>query len=132
MSKRDLMTVMMSDPNYVVSMAKVSNIPRRHTKVHGYMTLAEADLAEFPPFKNYSKALVLIDVFSRRIWAKALQTKSAKEVKEKFEEIWRETQKTPEVLATDGGSEFTGNLKYFEEKGIFLKKKIWRSQSFLC
>lgn len=54
-----------------------------------------------------SAILVVQDLFSRRLFAKALQTKSAREVADAFDDMLR-TAGRPQELTTDGGLEWTG------------------------
>ena len=54
-----------------------------------------------------SAILVVQDIFSRRLYAKALRTKSAREVAAAFQEILDEAGR-PQELTTDGGLEWAG------------------------
>ena len=60
---------------------------------------------------NERYILVVQDVFSRRLWARALKSKRAEEVAEAFEGILRDSGETPRSLTTDGGSEFSKVFK---------------------
>ena len=70
-----------------------------------------ADLISFtsrPATKSgvvYTYVLVVIDVFSRQVWTKALQTTA--QTTAEFKSILRETKRSPGQLDTDGGNEFS-------------------------
>ena len=51
-------------------------------------------------YKGFKYALVVIDLFSLKIQAEALKTKSAANVKAAFEKIFAEFGATPEKLST--------------------------------
>ena len=55
--------------------------------------------------KSYTHVLIVIDVFSRQIWTKPLQSTS--QTTAEFKAILRESKRTPRRLSTDGGTEFT-------------------------
>ena len=60
---------------------------------------------------NERYILVVQDVFSRRLWARALKSKQAEEVAEAFGDILRDSGEKPRSLTTDGGSEFSNVFK---------------------
>lgn len=60
---------------------------------------------------NERYILVVQDVFSRRLWARALKSKRAEEVAGAFGNILRDSGVKPRSLTTDGGSEFSSVFK---------------------
>lgn len=84
------------------------NFDRRRTIIRGLGDLWQADLAQMDRYaKDNNKhkfILIVIDCFSKFIWAKALKDKSAREVTEAFSEILSKTK--PKNLQTDQGKEF--------------------------
>lgn len=80
---------------------KVNNFKRRHySNIFGFAKLFQADLAEMPISENKKYILVMVDVFSHKIFARAMKDKSSKSVKDAFENIFKTVQ-TPEKLETD-------------------------------
>ena len=69
-----------------------------------------ADLIEYPNTKvinrGYKYILVLIDCFSKRIWAVPMKEKSAKWSADAFSSIFKTFDEFPKNLITDGGLEF--------------------------
>ena len=84
-----------------------------------------ADLTAQPSVNAQSEAtpfqyiLVVLNVFSKRLWAKALRVKSPAAVTAAFKEILN-GQHPPSRLDTDLGSEFQGPFSKFLDE-----KKIW-------
>ena len=98
--------------------------PRRtYDFVHGYCSLAQADLADFSktPSNGYNYVLVYIDVYTRKILASLLRNKSAQETRQGFQKILGELHDHPDVLQTDGGTEFVGNKEFFKSEKIYWK-----------
>ena len=83
----------------------------------------DADLTDMQDIKEdndgVSFLLVVIDLLSRFAWVRPLKTKSAREVKDAFEDIFRGGRK-PEKLRTDKGKEFVNNTlkKYLKDQGV--------------
>jgi transposase InsO family protein len=71
----------------------------------------QADLIDFTATRSLRGEryiLVVMDVFSRKLWARALENKESEDVAWEFEDIVREAGEKPEELTTDQGLEFTG------------------------
>jgi hypothetical protein len=95
--------------------------PRTRVVVEGVDSQWDADLMDM---NNISKdndgigyVLVMIDVFSRHLWCRALGKKTGVEVVEAMQSIWGEGRK-PSVLRTDKGSEFTNRKVKIYLKGV--------------
>ena len=61
-----------------------------------------------------------VDLFSLRIYGRALKTKTSEAVKKALESIWAQNGKCA-AISTDGGSEFIGLKQYFQNKNVFFK-----------
>uniref|UniRef100_A0A1I7ZNI4 Integrase catalytic domain-containing protein n=1 Tax=Steinernema glaseri TaxID=37863 RepID=A0A1I7ZNI4_9BILA len=94
----------------------------------GLFTNIEADLCDFQKLKqandNYAYALTCVDIWSRKVFAYPLKTKSPVEVQKAFEKMFTEYDFTPMVVHSDSGTEFTGKpvQEYFKRHGIFHSK----------
>ena len=83
----------------------------------------DADLADMQDIKEdndgVSYLLIAIDLLSRYLWVRPLKTKSAREVRDAFEDIFS-NGRTPEKLRTDQGKEFDNNTlkKYLKDENI--------------
>lgn len=71
----------------------------------------QIDLADMSQYSHknsgYKYILLAIDIFSRKVYAEPLKTKSESEVTKAFEKIISENDVTPKVVSSDNGSEFT-------------------------
>ena len=83
----------------------------------------DADLADMQDIKDdndgVSYLLVVIDLFSRYAWVRPVKSKSAKEVKEAFQDIFEQGRK-PGKLRTDQGKEFNNRIlnHYLNDQGV--------------
>ncbi|EGT53479.1 hypothetical protein CAEBREN_14542 [Caenorhabditis brenneri] len=71
-----------------------------------------ADLAMLPSIKKFNKGycyiLVVVDVFSRYVFARALKNKQCATVSAAYEDILHTSRRIPSRLYTDKGTEFMG------------------------
>jgi len=86
--------------------------------------ICDADILQLPGDspklnKNFKFLLAVIDLFSRKVWAKLLKTKASSETAKAFEEILNDGL-VCQNLRTDAGGEFKGHK--FQE--MLKKKKI--------
>lgn len=87
------------------------NFPRRSYVMRGIHDTFQADLIEMIPWANenqgYRYILMVIDVFSKRAWAKALKNKTGAEVTKAMAAIFEtKPNNIPCNLHTDEGKEF--------------------------
>lgn len=101
------------------------NFPRRSYVMRGINDTFQADLIEMIPFakqnQGYNYILMVIDVFSKRAWAKKLKNKTGKEVTKAMSSIFTENPKNiPRNIHTDEGKEFYNQdfKKLMEKHGI--------------
>ena len=68
---------------------------------------------------SYTAILVCINCFTRVLYARPLTTKTQEEVRKQMRSILGEAPHTPQVISTDNGLEFKGEVsEYLESKGI--------------
>ena len=85
--------------------------PRRSVESGGWMNLLATDLIEMKPvIDGYKFILVIMEVYSRKVWAYPLKNKKTSTVVEKFKELFKELPASPKYLWSDLGKEFTGKL----------------------
>lgn len=81
---------------------------RRHVSIKGLKDLYQADLIELQPYAKFNKGyryiLMVINAFSKFVWASPLKSKSAKDVTAAMEKIL--INSSPKNLQTDRGKEF--------------------------
>ena len=86
------------------------NFPRRKIIARFPFDIFMADLIEYPNLKfqnnRYVYILILIDCFTKKVWAMAMKEKSATWTADAFESIFKNLDDFPSHLITDGGLEF--------------------------
>ena len=98
--------------------------PRRRVIARFPFDLFMADLMEFPQYKfrnrGYRFALILIDVFTKKLYTAPLKKKTKEETAKAFETIFHDFDEFPINLVTDKGLEFYNSevRKIFDSYGI--------------
>ena len=91
--------------------------PRRHIIARFPFDIFMADLIEYPNLKfqnnRYVYILIVIDCFSKKVWAVAMKEKSATWTADAFEMIFKDFDEFPTHLITDGG---LGEISFSELK----------------
>ncbi|KAJ8983168.1 hypothetical protein NQ317_016268, partial [Molorchus minor] len=86
------------------------NFRRRHVIVKGLNDLIQADLVEIIPYAKNNGGnryiLVVINVFSKLVWAQPVKRKSGKDVTNAMKKFLVEMKIKPKNLQTDMGKEF--------------------------
>ncbi len=76
-------------------------------------TVWQADLADLSKFQSenegYRYLLGCIDCFSRKLYVRALKTKTGKEIVQEMKNIFEKCGTKPRTIMSDRGSEFTNN-----------------------
>ena len=98
--------------------------PRRRVIARFPFDLFMADLMEFPQYKfrnrGYRFALILIDVFTKKLYTAPMKKKTKEETARAFETIFHDFDEFPINLMTDRGLEFYNKEvgKIFDSYGI--------------
>lgn len=86
------------------------NYVRRRVIIRGLDDLIQADLVEMIPYAKFNKGfryiLVVINVFSKYVWALPVKRKTGKEVTAAMQTILKKMKKIPKNIQTDNGKEF--------------------------
>lgn len=86
------------------------NFQRRRVIIKGLHDLWQADLVEMQSFlkfnRNYRYILVVINTFSKFVWALPVKSKSGKDVTAAMKKILIDAKTPPKNLQTDRGKEF--------------------------
>ena len=98
--------------------------PRQHVITQGLDDLWDVDLADVSNIGKYNDdihfLLIVIDVFSKYLWAEPLKTKDHASVIQAFKNIFERTPRRPKLLRSDKGKEFTNRwVKQFLKKEGF-------------
>lgn len=115
-SANRIQNILSDIPSYVSRIKPRKRFPRRPYDVYGFGQLIQADLAVMYKFEGFFYFLLIIDVFSRKIFCRPLKNKSSSEVKVAFDKIFTEINNPVRLIQTDQGTEFTGLKRYFEQE----------------
>lgn len=108
------------------SVRSIKKFPRRkYTNVRSFFKLVQTDLALMPNWKGFKYFIVVVDVFSRRLWALKLKRKTPSEIVKSLEKIFSSVGSYPEKLNSDRGLEYISKqtTDYFKEKNIFFRPR---------
>jgi len=123
-STQRIKSILNDIPSYVARIKPRRRFPRRPYDVYGFGALVQADLGVMYKFKGYFYFLLVIDVFSRRIFCEPLKRKTSVEVKKSFDKVFDEINNPVRKIQTDQGAEFKGLRRYFEDKDIMHQYKF--------
>jgi len=109
-TKSELKKWFQKQESYTFHYPRKTRFPRNQVVVGGIDKTWQADLAVFDNISEYNEGykyvLVVIDVFSKFLFAKPMKKKDAKSTKVAFIEILKNSQRKPKQLQTDDGKEF--------------------------
>ena len=102
------------------------NFPRNPIHVRLPFYQYGVDLIDFSAYKNYNNGkkwiLILIDVFSKKIYVRALKSKAGLEVSLSLDEILKKMPHKPRLISADLGTEFWNSnvRKVLKKYGVHL------------
>lgn len=132
-SESRLYNILKNDRIFLIHQIKSKKIERRQYDVNFYGQLVQADLAEmFPdPATGFKYFILLIDVFSSKLFIEPLNNKSSETVAQALRIIFTKFSATIFELQTDRGTEFKGPAcqKLFKEKKILFRFKYGKNKA---
>ena len=116
-SRNDVQEWLSSQDTYTVNKPVRRKFKRNRVIVSGIDDQWDGDLMDLSSLakynKNYKFILLLIDIFSRFVWAVPLKSKHASEIIRAFKKVFSKGRK-PSSLRTDNGGEFVAkSVKHF-------------------
>lgn len=135
----DIIEFLSKQPSYTVHhRAPNKKFPRRPIRVLTPRARYDADLLELRDLKpwnsGYQYGLIVIDIFTRYVWAKALKNKEASSTGAAWSDLIQEEQMPPPLTVyTDAGREFIGAaFQNVLKKYGGSKHRICSSDDFHC
>ena len=126
-SEKKLYNILKKDQIFLLHQIKSNYVNRRNYITHHYGEIVQADVAfMFPdPTMDYKYFLLVIDVYSNKIFVEPLKDKSSATVAKQLETIFKSFGSPIYKLETDKGTEFTGKecKTLFKDLKIFFKTK---------
>ena len=101
LSPKHVYDVLKTDPLYLMQMKPVRKFPTRPYDVQSFGNLCQMDLANMPQFDGFKYFLILIDVFSKHIYALPLKDKTSATVGDAFQKIYQQFGSPIYKLETD-------------------------------
>jgi transposase InsO family protein len=101
--------VLKSQPFFMYQLRRMKRFPRRRYDVKGFLELVQCDLAVmFTDKKGFNYFLLIMDVFTTKIWTYPMKKKNSKASKQAFEQFFKDVNnQLPTQIASDQGREFT-------------------------
>jgi hypothetical protein len=96
--------VLKTDKIFILHQKPIRNIDRRPFDVKFYGQVCQSDLDFMFKFEDFNSFLLLIDVFSLKIFVQPLKSKSSQNVKNAFQQIFKDFKSDIHILETDRGS----------------------------
>ncbi len=123
---RRVLKVLRSIEDYAITQRRVFKFPRQnYNSVRGFFALVQADSMHIFPHNGYTRILILVDVFSAKLFARALKSGTAAETTDALKSIFAEAGTKPSRIETDRGTEFAKETKaYLKKERIFWAPKI--------
>lgn len=132
-SESRLHKVLKKDQLFLIHQRRFRKIKRRQYDVNFYGQLVQADIAfMFPdPLYKYKYFLLVIDVFSFKIFTEPLKDKSSSIVAKAFQKIFSDFGSKIYEIQSDRGSEFKGKpcKDLFKEKKILFRFKFGKNKA---
>ena len=150
-NKSDVKKWLQGERTYTLHKASRKRYNTRRYKVKAPHWLWQTDLVEMISYANVNKGyrylLTVIDVFSRKAWARPIKRKTGTNITDAFKDIIQQERQSPKRLQSDDGKEFknatfqhylrTLGTTHFTIKSQFkaalverwnrtLKEKMWR------
>ena len=122
-TRKKLKNWLATQETYTLHRSAKRKYSRRKVIANGPFYQADADLADMALLSRYNDGfkyfLLVIDVFSKKVWTQPLENKTAPSVVEAFKTLFAEEGIVFEHIRTDGGGEFLGRAaqNYFRKIG---------------
>lgn len=107
---------------------------RRSYVVHNYGELCQMDIAFMFPDGEYKYFLLLVDVFSSKVFTKALKSRETNEVKSALDKIIDEFQSQIYEIQSDKESAFISKVfkEYLQQKKIVFRLKSGKNKAAIA
>ena len=133
--KKELEAFLLAQPTYSKYRDQRRRFPRNPVMSFGYLYLVDADTHALPKFGRFVYFIVVVDILSQRVFAKAATNKKASTFAALFEDFVKSVGRAPQFLRTDRGTEYLGEfeamLKRIGTGHIFAKGRLKASYAEL-
>ena len=125
-------------PSYTMSIRLAKKFPRReYLATEGFGQAVQSDLAFMNPFNKRIGFIVVVDVFSRKIFAAVISNKTSNHIEKKLEHIFNvELKSYPTTFSTDAGGieHMPCHQKYYKSLilSFFSHRRVHRIKRLFC
>ena len=117
-----LYRVLRQDPIYLLHKKPIRKFPRRFYYLTYYGEVFQMDLASMFEFDGFNYFLIVVDIFTSKVYAQALKDKSSATTAVALKTLLAKFHTTPTTIECDQGREFLGDVKKFLMKEHILLK----------
>lgn len=126
-SSTNLLKILKEIPSYFAQLKPRRRFKRRKFDLYGVGTF-QMDIAVMPLFNGIRYFLLLIDIFSHRVWCLPLKKKTKEEVVESLTKILSSIDYKVNIVYSDTGLEFRHLGQFFENQKILHRFKYGDSK----
>jgi hypothetical protein len=116
-------------PTYVQHLRPIRKFERSKYKVTAFGEVCQADIAYMFDFEGFKYFLLLIDLFSHRIFTRPQKTKNKADTLDSIKDIISEGKLEIYTLQTDQGMEFKGNKTALKKMKIHWVEKVGQNKA---
>jgi hypothetical protein len=116
-------------PTYVQHLRPIRKFERSHYNVTAFGEVCQADIAYMFDFEGFKYFLLVIDLFSHRIFTRPQKTKNKAETLESLKDIIDREKLEIYTLQTDQGMEFKGNKTALKKMKIHWAEKVGQNKA---
>lgn len=102
-SERRLYSILRQNPIFLIHQRKRTRFPRRSLDVNNYGELLQADLAVMFEYESYKYFLLVVDVYSTKVFVRPLKNKTSTLTARALRDIFSEFNSKIYVFETDRG-----------------------------
>ena len=122
--------VLRQDPIYLQHKKPIRNFTRRFYYLTHYCEVLQMDLASMYEYDGYNYFLLVVDIFSSKIYAQALKDKSSYTTALALKKLLAKFGAVPSMIECDQGKEFLGDVKkLLTKEHIVLKFKYGKNKA---
>jgi len=115
-SEKRLYRVLNEDDIYLMHKKRQRNIARRFFDINYYCEVLQVDLAHMFEYNNFKYFVLVVDIFSSKLFGAPLKTKNSDEVAKVLRTLLNNYKTPITKIESDRGSEFGGKVKELLKK----------------
>lgn len=120
-----------TDQIYLIHQRAVKSFNRRHYIVHNYGELVQMDIAQMFEHNGFKYFLLLVDVFSSKLFVELLKTRETNEILKAFKNVQASFKSQIYVIQADRESAFLSKTfkQYLHNQSIVFRPKFGKNKA---